>query len=80
MSKTTRLVLLHRSKDIESGRKGVLSSALISELWTELHIKVLVPKSSARQKKKSHGESNAAGRNSSGIYQQEVQRERDPTG
>ena len=36
MSKTTRLVLLHRSKDIESGRKGVLSSALISELWTEL--------------------------------------------
>ena len=79
MSKTTRLVLLHRSEDIESGRKGVLSSVLISELWTDYTV-VLVPKSSARQKKKSHGESNAAGRNSSGIYQQEVQKERDPTG
>ena len=50
MSKTTRLVLLHRSEDIESGRKGVLSSALISELWKD-YTAVLVPKSSARQRR-----------------------------
>ena len=46
------------------GSRGTVSvsSALISELWTELHIKVLVPKSSARQRRKSHGRSNASGK------------------